>query len=143
MMISIRRAPIYIFGIIIILLCCYYSRITFYLKGKTTWGNVIRIAIAYSTPRYSYPASVVKFTVDNYDYTFLAETSVNYPKNKVVRVIYDPTNPTEAKALTFLGYWFTPCLYSLLPIVILTSALFSFMSPDQAIKIGFKQNNNQ
>jgi hypothetical protein len=137
-MISFRRTTVFFFGLIIILLLCYSWRINFYLRGKITSGTVL--TTTYSNIRrttYTYPT--VKFLVGDDAYTFRADSNLPYDENDKVSVIYNPNDPRQCWIFTFLGFWLTPLIYSILPVVLLTAATFSFWSADDLITIGRKK----
>ena len=138
---SFRRITVFYIGTIIILIACYTPRIQFYLHGKIVPGKVTH-NITWSGRRTTYSASVVKFVAGDYQYTIHGETNVHFNQNDIVSVIYNPDDPADAKILSFLGFWFVPMLYSILPFIIMAAAVFSFMSSEDRLTIGPKKQRS-
>jgi hypothetical protein len=92
-------------------------------RAVATNGSIIRLieAPGESNETINY-APVFTFTASNgYNYTITSNTASNPPEFKVgqaVQVLYEASNPANAKLASFWQLWFLPALLSSLGIVL-------------------------
>ncbi len=104
-----------------------------------TKGRVIGLKSWYMSAKRDeiYSPPMVRFATDSLLITFQGETNLDYEEGEIVPVIYKTTDPANAHINTFLGLWLAPLLYCLLPLMVLTAVLFSFMNERDILVIDF------
>ncbi len=75
-----------------------------YFEGDYTNGIVSKATFSVKD---SHPVLVVKYTVGNeeFKYTSYMWFLTSYKPGQVIRIIYDPSNPSVAGIYSFIGYW--------------------------------------
>ncbi len=75
-----------------------------YFEGDYTNGIVSKATFSVKD---SHPVLVVKYTVGNeeFKYTSYMWFLTSYKPGQVIRIIYDPSNPSVADIYSFIGYW--------------------------------------
>ena len=140
MTITLNRTKLYLIGIFIIAIYLLLNRATFIYKGNVTSGEVTNIKLwsTYSVGLHSggnYNAPIIQFATDSFTITFTGITYSDLNIGDKVKVIYNKDEPTKAYVYSFEGFWFTPLLYCLLPLLFLTAAAFSFLTKSERVNI--------
>lgn len=137
---KLNRIHILFIGLGIIVLYLFLNRFDFIWGSSTTTGKVIGFEKWVArTGRISFRAPIIQFSTDNEQLTFQGETDMDIKLGETVEVIYKPSNPTNAEVYTFAGFWLSPIIYCLIPLIILIAAAFSFLKPSDTITINFSK----
>ncbi|HET6991360.1 MAG TPA: DUF3592 domain-containing protein [Bacteroidia bacterium] len=145
MSIAFSRARFLRFGLMIILLLSYTQRFYFLHNGRIADGKVTSVSHRTSfAPRYGnipYSVPIIQYRIGNQLITVDGDQNLPYKEGESISVIYDPENPDDYYLFTFWGFWFVPLTYTILPVILLCSAVFSFWEKDRIIIIGRKKEN--
>lgn len=104
------------------------DRFEYILSSSTTSGRVIEINKWTTRGKYggTYSAPIIKFSTDKYIITFQGVANMKAYLGEKVTVLYDDSNPIKASVYNFVGFWLTPLIFFLIPIMVITAFVFSF-----------------
>lgn len=134
----LNRATLFVIGIVVIVFYLVLNRIHFMEGTAITKGEIIGLE-GYSNRGPVYAPPMVHFITDSIDITFHGETNTDYREGEIVPVIYKLDNPSDAYIYSFLGFWLGPVLYCILPLMVLTAVVFSFMGERDRIVLRFER----
>ncbi len=127
-LVKLNRSRLFMTGLIIIFFYLVLNRINFTKDTSLTKGVVIGLkGWSRRGPAYS-PPMVLFRSRSGEEITFHGETNSAYMEGDTVPVIYKNDDPSNAHINTFTGFWLGPLIYSILPLMILTAVVFSFMN---------------
>jgi hypothetical protein len=141
MKLRLNRTQIYISGIFVIFFYLILNRTLLILDSNITrgvvvneikWGN----GTAGETEGF-FTAPIVQFKAGKTKITFRAETNTDFHPGEVVEVLYKKNNINEATIYSFTAFWLSPLLYCLLPILIFTALIYSFLNPASIVVVDF------
>lgn len=127
MAIKLNRNKLFLIGLGIIFVFLLLNRIDYIFGSATTVGKVIYVKNwTYRSSRFTAP--MVQFQTETQEITFQGETNMNLKNGETVDVIYKTNNPTNAEVYSFVGFWLSPLLYCILPLIFLVAIIFSFLT---------------
>lgn len=127
MTITLNRNKVFFIGLGIIFVFLLLNRIDYIFGSTTTVGKVVSVKKwKYRSSRFTAP--MVKFQTETHEITFQGETNMNLQNGETVDVIYKINNPTNAEIYSFVGFWLSPLLYCILPLIFLVAITFSFLT---------------
>lgn len=146
MILKLNRNKIFVIGISIILAFLLINRVYFISQSEITTGEVVRnkswssnvVSLRPYQGSGSYSAPVIQFKKDSLEISFQGPTNLEIQDGEHVQVIYKISDPTDAELYSFVGFWFSPLLYCIIPLLFLTAATFSFLNSSDIITIDFK-----
>jgi hypothetical protein len=130
MTIKLNRRQVYAIGLSIIALYIGLNRMDYFIGSETTTGVVIGQSLRTGAP-------LVRFVVDSKAVFFETIPNMQVEPYERVSVIYKKENPSHAAVFSFVGFWLYPIIYSLLPFVLLTASVFTFMDSSQRFVVTF------
>lgn len=141
--IRLNRTKIYLIGVATILVFVVINRVNFIIGSKFTVGQVIKIK-SWSTRNYRgggsyYTAPIVKFTDHMNEMTFQGETNEDLKPGEFVKVIYKSDDQSDAKIFSFIDFMLPPLLYSLIPLLLLSAATFSFIESTDLVELNIEK----
>lgn len=139
MIVKLNRSQIFITGLIVILVYLLLNRVDYIWNSKITKGHIIGTAKWTAGRSSSFSAPVVRFNVDGLEIIFYGTTNTEMDTGQEVNVIYKISDPQSAEIYDFMGFWFSPLIYCLLPLIILTAAVYSFLTAKDIISIDFNK----
>lgn len=145
---KLNRIHILLIGVAVVILYLFLNRLDFIWGSNITSGQVIRFEkwnaklhtdgnLLYTSDGLPFKAPLIEFIHEGQEYTFMGESDVEVKLNEQVQVIYKLSDPKDAEIYSFTGFWLTPIIYSLLPLMIVIAAVFSFLKPNDTIGINF------
>jgi hypothetical protein len=149
MTITLNRTKIFVIGLVIIGLVLIFNRVDYIFGSDVTTGEVVQTkmyssqkfhANGYSYNTYSsndFSAPIIEFLVANKSITFEGTSNMDVETGDKVQVIYKISDPTKAQVYSFVGFWLTPLLYCIVPMMLLIAIVFSFLSPSQTVVLNF------
>jgi hypothetical protein len=127
MTITLNRNKVFFIGLGIIFIFLLLNRIDYIIGSTTTTGKVQYVR--HWTSRSSrYTAPVIEFQTEDYEIKFQGETNMPLHAGETVNVIYKIKDPTNAEVYSFIGFWLSPLLYCILPLIFLVAITFSFLT---------------
>ncbi len=127
MTVELNRNKLFLIGVGIVFLYLLLNRVDYIFGSNTTKGEVVRIR-SWTGRRSSYTAPIVKFSTETDNITFQGTTNMDATVGEMVDVIYKVDDPTNAEIYSFIGFWLSPLIYCILPLILLTAAAFSFLT---------------
>jgi len=147
MILRFSRLKIYSFSIGLVFFLILLDRVEYILSSKAANGRVIEIKKWSTQGKYGgrYTAPIIKFSTDDYIITFQGVTNMEAYVGEKVNVLYNPSNQVEASVFNFIGFWLTPLIFLLIPIMIITAFVFSFFKKNviYSLEIGKKIRLNK
>ena len=140
MQIQISRISVFIIGIIAIIFFVFLNRIEFILGSEITHGKKIGDRI---TSRRNYVYPVIQFETKKSIITFGGEINMEIDNPMDVPVIYKINEPTNAMVYTIVGFWMSPFIYAILPLLFLTAAVFSLLSEKEGLRLTLPFGNKK
>lgn len=142
--IKLNRNKIYLIGVTTIFVFVIINRINFIVGSKFTTGQVIKTK-SWSTRTVrdggtSYTAPIVKFVDQNYEITFQGKTNDYLKPGEFVKVIYKADDQSNAVIFSFIDFLLPSLLYSLIPLLLLSAATFSFIESTDIVEINLKKS---
>jgi hypothetical protein len=138
MIIDLNRSKIFFIGLLIIFIYILLNRVDYIISSNTTEGKVIYKKNWVAGKGGQYYSSTIKFSVDSKEITFMNTTDMSLELGETVSVIYKVNNPENAQVYSFAGFWLMPIPYCLIPLMILTAAVFSFLTSSDIIILSYK-----
>jgi hypothetical protein len=135
---KLRRHHVFHIGIITIGIYLFLFRSDYIFDGVKTEGEVVGMVKARGKQSY-YTVPVINFTKGDKVYRFKGVENMDVFVGEIVQVIYIEDEPSKAKVHTFLGFWFTPLIYAIFPLMLLAAAAYSFLSPSHVIFLDLKK----
>ncbi len=90
--------------------------------------------------------SIIRFyTEDGNEFTFSAERNYELPIGEKVKVIYKEDG-TDAEVFSFIGFFLSPMIYGLTPLILWAAASLSFIAKGESVTFSFKgvrKNKNE
>jgi hypothetical protein len=127
MTIKLNRNKLFLIGVGIVFIYVLLNRVDYIFGSNITTGEIVRIR-SWSGNRSSYTAPIVKFSTETNEITFQGTTNMDASEGETVDVIYKANDPTNAEIYSFVGFWLSPLIYCILPLILLTAASFSFLT---------------
>jgi hypothetical protein len=145
MKLQFNRVQLYLIGSGIILFYVFLNRIINIVESDFANGKVMKENEwkTHADPDNEAPP-LIEFTRDTLAIIFRADANFKYAPDEIVKVIYNKKDIYDAHVYSFVGFWLSPFLYALLPLIILTAFLFSFFNESSVVvfKIPFFKNKN-
>jgi len=137
--IKLNRKNIFIIGLVTIALFLFINRLDYIFNSNISSGQVIDIKTWFTRGKYggSYSVPIIVFYTDTLKITFQGVTNMDLKIGESVDVIYKTSKPTDAKVYSFIGFWFLPVFYCIIPFMLLNAIVFSFLSVRDRITIDF------
>jgi hypothetical protein len=137
--IKLNRNKVYIIGVAAILAFVAINRLNYIIGSKFATGKVINTH-KWSTRTWrgggsNFTAPIIRFRDGDYEITFTGETNDELTPDETVKVIYKADDPTEAEVFDFTGFLLPSLLYSLIPLLLLSAAAFSFIDAKEIVVI--------
>lgn len=132
-MIELNRKKIYLLGVAAIVALLFASRLDFIIGSSFTQGEVLDFESGRSV---KWP--IVEFQHNNYIYTFEGVSNDDLEMNEKVKVIFKQDDPSDARVFSFVGFLLPPLLWSILPLVLWTAAVYSFLTKKTIIQVPFR-----
>jgi len=135
------RNQTYLVGIGMIILLVLMNKFYFLIRSEHAKGEIVDTYVRRTSGKYagSYFHPRVKFTADNNDITFTGVANLNYKLGDKVDVVYLKSDITNARVFSLTGFWIPGFIYALIPFFILSGAVYSFIDPDDIVKINFDE----
>jgi hypothetical protein len=137
--VKLSRNKIYLIGVTVILLFVIINRANFIYGSKFTTGKVIRIGKLsiqeYGHVGTSMSVPIIQFFNNSNVITIEGEKNADLTIGEEVKVVYKKDNPESAAVFSFGGFLVPGLLYSLIPLLLISAATFSFLDPSDLIVI--------
>jgi len=137
MTLKLTRNTIFFIGLCLILVYVAVNRLNFIRLGNFTNGKVYNIVKTSG----NHTSPVIEFSTDSLIVKFHSETDEDLEPGQQVEVIYQRSDPRNAKVYSFIGFWLSPLLYCILPVIVLAAAVYSFLSKRFVIHVGKGKNS--
>ena len=139
MKIKLTRSNLFIACITVILLFLAVNRLNNILKSEITEGVVIghKIWENKTFPEDTEISPIVSYKVDDEIYDFTAQRNLKYETGQSIKVIFRKKHPENAYIYSFSGFWLSPILYCLIPIILLSALIFTLISKNDIIVVSF------
>lgn len=141
--IKLNRNKIYFLSVVIILLFVIINRINFIYESNFAEGKVIQMVnrSSYSTLHgvTAYAVPVIKFRDGYSDITFEGERNADITVSETVKVVYKKDDPEKAEVFSFGGFLAPVLIYALLPLLLISAAVFSFLDSKELIVIDYEK----
>ncbi|MBN2776660.1 MAG: hypothetical protein JXR36_03410 [Bacteroidales bacterium] len=98
--------------------------------GQKKWENK-------AFPDDSEFAPMISFYYSEELITFTAPRSIKLESGSKVKVIYRKGNPYRAQLFNFYGYWLNAVILTLLPIIIVSALVFTFVGKSDKVLFSF------
>lgn len=136
---SLNRKHLVLLSLDVVIIGLFLFRMNYLLGGSKTNGVVVDI-VSWSSGGYrnrgTYTAPIIRFNVNNLEYTFQGETNINLNQGDKIQIIYEDKNPNKASIYTFFGFWFVPILISAIGyLVFILPLIFSFINKNEVLFI--------
>lgn len=144
------RNKFYFIGLFIIFGFYLLNRVNFINKSDFAVGTVLvdkEMELSFTQQNDVSDEKVIEFSVNNKLYSFFSNDFEKINDKDTYRVIYDKKNPHNAYVFSFLGFWLSGLLYCLLPIMVWSAFVYSYISPKEHVfinllKFKFKKVRN-
>ncbi|NCC87907.1 MAG: hypothetical protein EOM05_08580 [Clostridia bacterium] len=100
------------------------------VAGNKEWENK-------TFPEDSEIAPVINFYHDSELIVFTAPRNIKIEPGSKVKVIYRKSNPYKAQLYNFFGYWLNAVIFTLLPIIIVSAFVFTFVGKSDKVLFSF------
>lgn len=88
-------------------------------------------------PEDSEIAPVVNFYYNSELIVFTAPRNIKIEPGSKVKVIYRKDNPYRAQLYNFYGYWLNAVIFTVLPIIIISAFVFTFVGKSDKVLFSF------
>lgn len=133
----LNRNKIFGIGVAIIALFITINRVDFLIGSSFAEGKVVKVRKWSGSRGRSYFAPIVSYSVGANSYTFQGETYSELNVGEEVSVVYK-NDLSVAEVFSFVGFVMTPLIYALLPLLILTAAIYSFIEKNETVAFSIK-----
>lgn len=131
------RFIIFIVGILLMISSYFVFQYHTYKKSLFTIGLVkYHLPLQFSMDGLA--TMTLHYYVDIKEYTQLVELPIDQA-NQEVKVRYFPHSPDKGSIYTVLDFWIINMLWLLLPIIIWTAAIYTFMTNSGKIEMRFEK----
>ncbi len=122
-------------AILLSLLSTYANRLILAINGEITNGEVVSFTVlrGYRTGTNIIP--YIAFMNEGEQLFFSGVENMDCDRGDIVPVIFNKKDPEEAFVYTFIGFWFLPLIYALVPIFILVAIPLSFLKYKEGVEI--------
>lgn len=127
---KLNRKNIFFIGLALTFVYLILNRLDYIFASQTTIGQVVEIQYegGFSVP-------IINFSPSDTSVSFKGVANMNLGLGDIVSVVYKTNDPSNAEIYTFTGFWLTPLLYCLIPLMLLMAIVFSFLSKKQTFTI--------
>jgi hypothetical protein len=136
---QLNRNRIFFTGFGVILLFLLINRLDHMIGTRITTGQVIGErkwhSYSYREGTTNYTAPLVRFSDGTSLFTFEGITNMEVKGGEKLSVIYKIDDPQQAGIYTFTGFWLSPLIYCLIPLLLLGAAVFSFLTASEYVII--------
>lgn len=133
MTITLTRQKLFFNGVSILLVYLFISRVNFIMGSEVTTGVVTGKSSSATVTRGIHTVTIVTPRVTFYagseKYVFYGEQDMPVMINQEVPVIYKKSNPAKARVYSLTGFWLPPLIWGIIPLMLFSAAIFSFMDP--------------
>ncbi len=135
MTIKLKRNNILYIGIAIIAIYLILNRVDYIFNGNITTGYVVdeKVWVSADSTVITQTAPIISFNTNSEMHTFQGEINSSFDIGEKVQVIYKTENPSKAKVYNFTGFWLTPIIYCLIPLILIAAAIFTFLKKTDVI----------
>lgn len=145
MRIKLPRRIILLLSLIIIIIFYLINRLNKIIKSDFAYGKITEIEIVYlkNTKDILETIPHIEFEAAGHKFKIKGTPNTKYKLNDKIRVIYDSKNPQNAKIYSLLEFWILPFLYYLIPIMISSAIILSFIEPNGFLVIKTENNKSK
>lgn len=135
-MIELNRHKIFIIGLSLLLIGIFAPKLYVVSNGERTIGTVVEIRELRSHKGHSF-APIISFNTNNLTYRFKGENYLDYQVGDKVEVIYSKSEDYDPHIFSLGDFWMPNVFYSLLPLILLFSIVYSFLTKRDLIIISY------
>ncbi|MDD4150669.1 MAG: hypothetical protein PHE33_11660 [Bacteroidales bacterium] len=140
MKLKINRTGLLLSGFVIIIVFFFLNRINDINKSEFSSGIVIGVKEWSNKmfPEDFEEAPIVQFFYNNQEIIFVAQRNVKYENGEKVKVIFKQSSPDTAKIYSFVGYWLVPIILCLVPLILFSALVLTFIGKLDFMVFSFK-----
>jgi hypothetical protein len=125
--IRLNRDRVFLISMGIVLFFLLLNRAEFYFGSKTAQGEVTGFHRNYSNKGYVSYTPIVRFAAGKEFYEVETIKNMEAYVGDKYEMRYRPESPDRAVINNFYGFWFYPILFCLIPFMLLSAGVYSFI----------------
>ena len=126
MTVRLSRKVLFLIGVTVLFIYLFISRINFLIGSMLVEGHAL-----------GGRSHSVEYIVDRHKYIIHTEANTTFINGQPVTVICKKSDPGRARVYSMLDFWIPPFIWGVVPLMLYSAAIFSFMGPDDSVEMKY------